>query len=61
MSVNERGARGNRQVPTARLVAELKGQPYNIMTRKQAAWFGILCAALGIAFVLLEGVARAWR
>ena len=52
------GARGNRQVPTARLItADLKGQPYNIMTRKQAVCFGLFGLAFAIACVLLEAVA----
>lgn len=57
MNVNERGARGNRQVPTARLVADIKGQPYNIMTRKQAVCFGLFGLAFALACVLLEAVA----
>ena len=50
-------ARGNRQAPTARLVADLKGQPYNIMTRKQAFCLFAFGLAFALACVLLEAVA----
>ena len=50
-------ARPSRQAQTARLVSDLKGQPLNRMTKRQALLFGIFGIAFAAVVAFIEAVA----
>ena len=54
-------ARPIRQDRAAQFASELKGTPFEHLTRDEAMTLAALCAAIGLVAVLMEGVMRAWQ